>query len=114
MSRTSRRPRSRTWLRVLVLLLALWVPVAHAQAHAAPVCAVSADTSEHHDGHDVTDALDGLDLLLRPAARAVHRADAPECPAPLPGPAAPARRPCPAALRAPYATPLLRTVVLRC
>ncbi|OIK05895.1 hypothetical protein [Streptomyces monashensis] len=114
MSRTPRRPRSRTWLRVLVLLLALWVPVAHAQAHAAPACAVSADTSEHHDGHDVTDALDGLDLLLRPTARAVHRADAPECPAPLPGPAAPARRPCPAASRAPYTTPLPRTVVLRC
>ncbi|WBO65280.1 hypothetical protein [Streptomyces camelliae] len=121
MSRTPRRPRShdrprsrawlrsRTWLRVLVLLLALWVPAAQAQALAAPASGVAAGTFEH----DGTDGADVPDALVRPPARAVHKADVPERPAPLPGPA-PARpgiRACPAA---PYAAPLLRTVVLRC
>ncbi|MFI2202114.1 hypothetical protein ACH47Z_15345 [Streptomyces sp. NPDC020192] len=115
MSRTPRSPRghnrlrSRTWPRVLVLLLALWVPAAHTQAQAAPAFGVAAGTFEH----DATDAADVLDPLVRPPAGAVHEADAPERPAPLPDPA-PARpgiRACPAV---PYATPLPRTVVLRC
>jgi hypothetical protein len=101
-----RPPRPRAWLRLLVLLLALLVPGVHAQAQAAPAVAMSAETAEH----------DVLDTLLRPPARTVHRADAPERTAPLPDPAAarPPARPCPAAPRAPYAVPLLRTVVLRC
>ncbi|MGW3441950.1 hypothetical protein [Streptomyces sp. NPDC001076] len=108
---TGRRPRSGpAWPRALVLLLVLLlagVPtVAEALAVAAP--AVSAETVEH----------DVLDIPLRPPARAVHRADVPQRPAPLPGPApagpADRHRPCPAAPRPPYATPLLRTVVLRC
>ncbi|MFG2359239.1 hypothetical protein [Streptomyces sp. NPDC048521] len=106
MSRTTSIPRGRTWLRVLVLLLALWVPGAHVQAQAAPALGVAAETAEH----------DVLDTVLRPSARAVHRSDVPERPAPLPdpAPARPATHPCPGTPRAPYATPLLRTVVLRC
>ncbi|MFE8943983.1 hypothetical protein [Streptomyces sp. NPDC007856] len=106
MSRTASVPRSRTWLRALVLLLALWVPVAHAQAQAAHALGTSAETFEH----------DVLDTLLRPPAPAVHRAGVPERPAPLPdpAPARPAVRACPGTPRAPYAPPLLRTVVLRC
>jgi hypothetical protein len=97
---------SRTWLRVLVLLLALWVPGAHAQAQAAPALTAAAETAEH----------DGLDTALRPPSRTVHRADVPERPAPLPDPALgrPAPHPCLAAPGAPYAPALPRTVVLRC
>ncbi|MGJ5754773.1 hypothetical protein FB563_2959 [Streptomyces puniciscabiei] len=106
MSGTGSFSRSRTWLRVLVLLLALWVPGAHVQAEAAPALGASAETFDH----------DALDALLRPPAQAVHRAGAPERPAPLPdpAPARPAARPCPGAPRVPYTLPLLRTVVLRC
>jgi hypothetical protein len=79
---------------------------AHVPAQAVPDLAVAAEA----DGHDIPDT------PLRPAARAVHRADAPERLAPLPdpAPARPAARPCPATPRVPYAPPLLRTVVLRC
>ena len=106
MSRPTHTPRSRNRLRVLVLLLALWVPGAHVQALAAPALAVAAETAEH----------DVFDTALRPPARAVHRADVPERPAPLPGPAPvrPAARPRPATPGTPYAPALLRTVVLRC
>ncbi|MGW7816593.1 hypothetical protein ACWGLF_00390 [Streptomyces puniciscabiei] len=106
MSGTGSFPRGRTWLRVLVLLLALWVPGAHVQAEAAPALGASAETFDH----------DVLGTLLRPPAHAVHRADAPERPAPLPDPvpARPAARPCCGTPRVPYALPLLRTVVLRC
>ncbi|QHA09741.1 hypothetical protein GQF42_22165 [Streptomyces broussonetiae] len=106
---------------MLVLLLALWVPLAHAQAQAAPALVAASGICGHYgsDGSDGTDALDGhdgLDGLVRPPVRALHRTDAPERPAPLPdpAPARPALRPCPGAPRAPYAIPLLRTVVLRC
>ncbi|MEV5387433.1 hypothetical protein [Streptomyces sp. NPDC052721] len=106
MSRIRSTPRGRTWLRVVVLLLALWVPGAHGPAQAVPDLAVAAETAEH----------DVLDTPLRPPARSVHRADAPErlAPLPAPAPARPAARPGPAAHRAPYTAPLLRTVVLRC
>ncbi|MFI9809825.1 hypothetical protein ACIHEJ_36815 [Streptomyces sp. NPDC052301] len=107
MSRTARSPRSRTWLRMLALLLALWVPGAHVQAQAAPALGAAAETFEH----------DVLGTLVRPCARAVHRADVPERPAPLSAPASPARpapRPCSTTPREPYAPALLRTVVLRC
>ncbi|MEU9246818.1 hypothetical protein [Streptomyces shenzhenensis] len=106
-----RHPRpGPAWPRALVLLLVLLlagVPTA-AEALAAATPAVSAESVEH----------DVLDTPLRPPARAVHRADVPQRPAPLtdPAPAGPAdhRRPCPPAPRPPDATPLLRTVVLRC
>lgn len=91
---------------MLVLLLALWVPGAHFQAQAAPALTTVAEWAEH----------DVLDTLVRPPARAVHRADVPERPAPLPGPAPsrPPARPCPAEPGVPGTAPLLRTVVLRC
>ncbi|MER6451265.1 hypothetical protein ABT270_01255 [Streptomyces sp900105245] len=103
MSRSANTPGGRARLRVLVLLLALWVPGAHVQALAAPSFTAAAE-------HEV------LDTALRPPARAVHRADVPERPAPLPDPAparpaAPVRHPAPGT---PYAPCLLRTVVLRC
>ncbi|WP_432020627.1 hypothetical protein [Streptomyces sp. 1222.5] len=106
MSRTANTPGGRARLRVLVLLLALWVPGAHVQALAAPSFTAAAETAEH----------EVLDTALRPPARAVHRADVPERPAPLPDPApgrpaAPVRHPAPGT---PYAPCLLRTVVLRC
>ncbi|GAA3153262.1 hypothetical protein [Streptomyces echinatus] len=106
MSRSRSTARSHPWLRVLALLLALWVPGAQVPAQAVPGLAVAAET----DGHDV------LDTPLRPPARSVHRADAPERLAPRtdPAPARPAARPIPAAPRAPSAPPRPRTVVLRC
>jgi hypothetical protein len=106
MSRSARSTRGRAWLRVLLLLLALWVPAAHVQAQAAPALCASVGAPEH----DVPDS------ALRPFAGPVLRADVPERPAPPPGPgsARPAPRTCPGAPRAPYAPPLLRTVVLRC
>lgn len=102
-----RPPRPRAWLRLLVLLLALLVPGVHFQAQALPAPTVAAETSEH-DVHHGT--------LLRPPARSVHRAQAPERTAPLlgPAPARPAAPSCPAAPLPPHAVPLLRTVVLRC
>ncbi|MFJ9709666.1 hypothetical protein [Streptomyces sp. NPDC101234] len=106
------QPGRQARLRALVLLLALLLagaPTAALAAGAPTTSAASADTLEH----------DVLDTPLRPPARTVHRADVPERPSPLPGPAAdgcPAdhHRPCPTAPRPPYAAPLLRTVVLRC
>ncbi|AGS70514.1 hypothetical protein [Streptomyces collinus] len=107
MSGTPGLPRTRTWLRVLVLLLALWVPGAHVQATTAPAPAASAGAAEH----------DVLDSLLRPPARALHQpgaADRAAPPADPPVPARPAPGPRPAVPLPPSAVPLLRTVVLRC
>lgn len=123
------RPRSRAWPRVLVLLLALLVPGAHAQAHALPVVtgvvaggtavpgASGAPGTSGSSGeiaeHDV------LDTALRPSARADRRGtvrQARPAPAPLPKPARGVRAcpPRPAPQGPPYLSPLLRTVVLRC
>ncbi|WP_330345007.1 hypothetical protein OHA09_19030 [Streptomyces longwoodensis] len=99
MSTARHRPRSRVWLRVLVLLLALLVSGGEA-ACAAPHGTVVAE-------HDVT----------APAPRlAAHRPAAPLRPAPAPSlrPRAtvPTGRP---AAEPPYAAPrVLRSVVLRC
>ncbi|WP_416978044.1 hypothetical protein [Streptomyces sp. T028] len=103
MSTAARLPRSRTWLRVLVLLLALSVPGAPAEFSAAPV--VAGETIEY----------DAVDTALRPSPCA-HRPAAPLRPAPRPAPAPgePAPRPLPAPPGTPYAPHTLRTVVLRC
>ncbi|SES39222.1 hypothetical protein SAMN04487983_104828 [Streptomyces sp. yr375] len=105
MGSTARRhSRSRAWLRVLVVLLALLVPGAPAEVSAKPVAA-AAEFAEY----------DVVEPVLRPAPCA-HRPAAPLRPAPLPTPApgVPAAPP----LRTPpspsYALHILRTVVLRC
>ncbi|MCX5369504.1 hypothetical protein OG613_22460 [Streptomyces sp. NBC_00015] len=103
MSPAARLPRSHTWLRTLVLLLALLVPGAAAEVSATPVAA--AELAEY----------DVLDTPLRPAPCA-HRTAAPLRPAALPAPApgVPADPPRPAPHRPSYALHALRTVVLRC
>ncbi|MFI7408136.1 hypothetical protein ACIBU0_05625 [Streptomyces sp. NPDC049627] len=102
-------PRSRTWLRVLVLLLALLVPGAHAQVHALPAVAeVSGEAAEQ----------DVLDTVLRPPARTDRRSPVRLLPAPVPAPKQapgdPACHPRSAPPRPPYVPHILRTVVLRC
>ncbi|TKT01616.1 MULTISPECIES: hypothetical protein [Streptomyces] len=101
MSTARHRPRSRVWLRVLVLLLALLVSGGEA-ACAAPHGTVVAE-------HDVT----------APAPRlAAHRPAAPLRPAPAPSPRPRPRATVPTgrpAAEPPYAAPrVLRSVVLRC
>ncbi|MDK1346334.1 hypothetical protein QNO09_24105 [Streptomyces sp. 378] len=104
----SRGPRRNTWLRVLVLLLALLVPGAHAEAHAGPTAAVS--------GESTTVECDVLDSALRPPVRGSRRTAVPPSPAPLrtPGPASPAHRSGPVPPSPPYDPRPLRSEVLRC
>jgi hypothetical protein len=101
-----RHPHSRAWLRVLVLLLALLVPGAQAQA-AWPSPAVS---SEESAGYDLPE------VALRPPSLPVHRADVPLRPVPRPGPASvrPPHRPGRGPSWPPHAPRALRSVVLRC
>ncbi|MFC7906569.1 hypothetical protein ACWDRX_17120 [Streptomyces nigra] len=101
--------RGRVWLRIVVLLLALLVPGAHAQAHALPVAVtVEAEAVEH----------DALDTALRPPARSARRAGAPlavrPCPVPPSPPAPAAGRAVDRPVAAPHVPPLPDTVVLRC
>ncbi|MDC0772421.1 hypothetical protein [Streptomyces sp. HD] len=110
MSTARHLPRSRTWLRILVLLLALLVPGAHAHAHAVPAAAgVSGEAAAEQDV---------LDTILRPPARTDRRTPVRlRLPAPPPQPApgvAPARPAHTAPPRPPYVPEILRTVVLRC
>ncbi|WP_340377801.1 hypothetical protein U5640_23910 [Streptomyces sp. SS7] len=104
MSTAAHLPRRRTWLRVLVLLLALLVPSAPAEVSSA-ASVVAGETVEY----------DAVDTAVRPTPGDRHAA-APLRPAPRPAPApgAPAARPCPAPPGTPYAPHTLRTVVLRC
>ncbi|MFD7695169.1 hypothetical protein [Streptomyces sp. NPDC059805] len=110
MSTARRGCRSRVWLRVVVLLLALLVPGTGAHAHALPVAVTAAAEAVEHDT---------LDAAVRPAARSerragtrrsVRRCAGPPHRPPL-APATP-RTDRPAAI--PSVPPLLRTVVLRC
>ncbi|MEV0480707.1 hypothetical protein AB0I69_08820 [Streptomyces sp. NPDC050508] len=110
MSSTRSLPRSRTWLRALVLLLALLVPGTHAaEVRATPVASSAESTVEY-------DVLDTAAAALRPASLAVHRPTAPLRPAPAPSPASPdpQSRALPAPPRPPHTLRALRTVVLRC
>ncbi|MBK3571798.1 hypothetical protein JHN47_50010, partial [Streptomyces sp. MBT62] len=66
MSTARSLPRSRAWLRALVLLLALLVPGAHAEMRAVPVASSVETTIEY-------DVLDTATAALRPSALAVHR-----------------------------------------
>jgi hypothetical protein len=108
MSSVRTPPRGRAWLRALVLLLAVLMPGAPAEASTSPVCA--AESAEYDSG----------DTALRPPQRAAHRALAPSRPTPR---TAPARRPglpgdraLTAPPRTPYAAPAPHplTVILRC
>ncbi|WP_327316229.1 hypothetical protein [Streptomyces sp. NBC_01235] len=103
MSTARSHSRSRAWLRVLVVLLALLVPGAPAELATTPVAA--GEIAEY----------DVLDTALRPAPCA-HRPAALLRPAPLPVPApgVPADRPLPAPPGPSCALHALRTVVLRC
>ncbi|KOX00810.1 hypothetical protein ADK65_12275 [Streptomyces sp. NRRL B-1140] len=67
-------------MRVLVLLLALLVPGAHAEAHPGWTAPVS--------GENTTVECDLLDTAPRPPARGARRVAVPPGPAPLPGPGA--------------------------
>ncbi|MFE9020091.1 hypothetical protein ACFYNL_16205 [Streptomyces sp. NPDC007808] len=99
-------PRGRAWLRVLVLLLALLVPGAHARTPAVPVVAGALGEAAEHDT---------LDTALRPPARADRRGTAGLSPTPAARPpCVPARRTPAAPPDPPYVPPHLRTVVLRC
>ena len=96
--------RGHAWLRTLVLLLALLVPGAHAEVHAAPSAA--SEIVEY----------DALDAALRPTADALHRTVLALRPAPLQAPPldTPADRSLPAPPMPPHALQALRSVVLRC
>lgn len=97
-------PRSRAWLRVLVLLLAVLVPGAPCEVAAMPVASV--EIVEY----------DAFDTALRPPADGAHRAVAPPRPACRPArtPGVPPGRPLPPPAEPPYTLDVLRTVVLRC
>ncbi|MFD5227573.1 hypothetical protein ACFWJ5_03380 [Streptomyces qaidamensis] len=101
-----RGPRRRTWLRVLVLLLALLVPGAHAEAQTGPTATFS--------GESTTVECDLLDAFPRPPARSARRTAAPPAPAPLPEPAHTARRHVPLPGKPPCDPRPLRSEVLRC
>ncbi|MFI6810689.1 hypothetical protein ACIBO6_37840 [Streptomyces luteogriseus] len=103
-----RSPRRHAWLRVLVLLLALLVPGAHAEAHTGWTTPVS--------GESTTVECDLLDTVPRPAARAARRTTVPLSPAPLPapGPASTAQHPVPVPPSPPLDPRPLRSEVLRC
>ncbi|MDN0199465.1 hypothetical protein [Streptomyces sp. S.PNR 29] len=105
-----RQGRRRARLRVLVLLLALLVPSAHADARAEPVAAVSGESGGTAIEYDL------LDNALRPPARAAHRPVVPLRPAPLPDaePPAASGHPPPTPPRPPHPLRCLRSVVLRC
>ncbi|MFJ7340560.1 hypothetical protein ACIQU3_09720 [Streptomyces sp. NPDC101110] len=103
-----RAPRRHVRLRVLVLLLALLLPGAHAEAYTGVTAPVPA---EH-----TTVECDLLDTAPRPAPRAARRVTDPPAPA-LPtgsGPTRPARRSTPVPPSPPHDPRPLRSEVLRC
>ncbi|WP_406457360.1 hypothetical protein OH768_25710 [Streptomyces sp. NBC_01622] len=106
MSTARSLPRSRAWLRALVLLLALLVPGTHAETRATPV-ASSVETTIEYDTLDTAAA-------LRPSSPAVHRPTAPLRPAPAPESHHPEGRSRPAPHGPSYSLRAQRTVVLRC
>ncbi|MGW3288355.1 hypothetical protein ACWDR3_27340 [Streptomyces sp. NPDC001002] len=101
MSTARRHPHSRTWLRVLMLLLVLLVPGETATAAPAPVAVESVE-------YDAVEA--ALPPLVRTAARR------PDVPLPLAPPRAPApyRPKARSSAVPPHVPDVLRTVVLRC
>ncbi|MFI1354873.1 hypothetical protein ACH4TV_15065 [Streptomyces sp. NPDC020898] len=98
--------RRYAWLRAFVLLLALSVPGAHAQAVPAPLTAAESGSAVFE--YDV------LDTVLRPVTRGTGRPVAPLRPAPFPAaaPTTPPARSLPP--HTPRSLHALRSVVLRC
>ncbi|MFE7897951.1 hypothetical protein ACFU3E_10595 [Streptomyces sp. NPDC057424] len=103
-----RRPLRHAWPRVLVLLLVLLVPGAHAEAHTGPATTMS--------GESTTVECDLLDPALRPPPRGSRRTAVPLSPAPFrnPGPAHTAQHPVPVPPDPPHDPRPLRSEVLRC
>ncbi|MDQ0749624.1 hypothetical protein QF034_003855 [Streptomyces africanus] len=103
-----RGTRRTTWARVLVVLLALLVPGAHAEAHAGATAVVS--------GESTAVAYDVLDAALRPPARGARRTAVPLRPTPLPssGAAYAPPRPVPVPPGPRHDLRPLRSEVLRC
>ncbi|MET9761172.1 hypothetical protein ABZ016_19240 [Streptomyces sp. NPDC006372] len=103
-----RGTRPHAWLRVLVLLLALLVPGAHAEAHTGATAAVS--------GESTAVECDILDTAPRPPARVDRRTAVPLRPAPLPppGPAYTSRHAVPVPPGAAHTLRPPRSEVLRC
>lgn len=85
-----RGPRRHVWPRVLVLLLALFLPGTHATGPDGPVAVTVA-------GESTTAEADVLDTVLRPSARTTRRTEAAPRPTPLPAASRPARAARPAA-----------------
>ncbi|GGS38562.1 hypothetical protein AB0E75_12730 [Streptomyces griseoviridis] len=112
-SRT-RRARCPRAARVLVLLLALFVPGAHAQASVPPSAPIAADAGSGGTAAEY----DLLDTAPRVPARATRRPCAPRRPAPPPGvrhrPAAVVPPSAPSWPFPPARPPVPRCVVLRC
>ncbi|MFF0890265.1 hypothetical protein [Streptomyces sp. NPDC003456] len=84
-----RGPRRHLWPRVLVLLLALLLPGAHATTSLGPVLTVA--------GESTTAEADVLDTALRPPARATRRTKATPRRTPRPAAFRPARTARPSA-----------------
>ncbi|MER5834530.1 hypothetical protein ABT116_27790 [Streptomyces sp. NPDC002130] len=103
-----RGPRRHARLRVLVLLLALLVPGAHAEAHTGWTAPVS--------GENTTVECDLFDTALRPPARGARRVAVPPAtaPFPAPGPSYAAQRSVPVPPNPPHGPRPPRSEVLRC
>lgn len=101
-----RAARRRAWPRLLVLLLVLLLPMAHAEAAAGPVAVVAGEAVE----------ADVLDTALRPPARGGHRPVAAQRPVRSATPRGPIAQahPAHAPTGPPYPLRTLRSVVLRC
>ncbi|MFG3152645.1 hypothetical protein ACGF7W_11415 [Streptomyces sp. NPDC048219] len=112
--RAGRAGRRGTWVRALVLLLALLVPCAHAQAAAAPPPVVAAESGGTGGPGGTATEYDHLDTAPRAPAR-IARRPAPPGWTPLSATDGHARtdgHPAPPA--PPHAPSGTRSVVLRC
>ncbi|MEV7993216.1 hypothetical protein AB0O67_15200 [Streptomyces sp. NPDC086077] len=101
-----RAVRRRAWPRLLVLLLVLLLPVAHAQAAAGPVAVLAGEAVE----------ADVLDTALRPPGRGGHRPVVAQRPmrSATPQERITQAHPAHAPTGPPYPLRTLRSVVLRC